>query len=361
MAFGRGKLTTRSSRIKVVDAINEAIKSGARQFKACEVVGISERTFQRWRKQGKKTVDGRLDAKRPEPANKLTDEEKERIIQTMNQKENRNLPPSQVVYKLLDEEQEYIASVSTFYRVMHEYEQISHRGYSKAPEKREITTHKATGPNQVWMWDITWLPGPAKGVYYYLYMIMDLFSRKIVGWEIWKKESSEYASQLVKKAVYSENVLLNKQPLILHSDNGSPMKGASLLTTLYNLGIVRSNSRPRVSNDNPYIESLFRTVKYMPAFPHTGFKTLNKAREWTYEFVKYYNVEHRHSGLKYITPEQRHNGDYEKILENRKALLESARGKNPERWTKNIQSCELDEVIYLNPVRKKEDKCQEVI
>ena len=105
------------------------------------------------------------------------------------------------------------------------------------------------------------------------------------------------------------------------------MKGASLLTTLYNLGIVRSNSRPRCSNDNPYIESLFRTVKYMPAFPHTGFETPNEAREWTHEFVKYYNLEHRHSGLKYITPEQRHNGDYKRILKNRKKLLESAREK----------------------------------
>ena len=218
MAIGRGKLTTRSSRILVVAAINEAITSGARQFKACEVVGISERTFQRWREQGETTVDGRIDAKRSESANKLSPKEKELIIEKMNEKANRSLPPSQVVYKLLDEEETYIASVSTFYRVMHEYGQISHRGYSKSPEKREITTHKATGPNQVWMCDITWLPGPAKGIYYYLYMIMDLFSRKIVGWEIWEKESSEYASQLVRKAVYSENVLLNEKPLILHSD-----------------------------------------------------------------------------------------------------------------------------------------------
>ena len=139
------------------------------------------------------------------------------------------------------------------------------------------------------------------------------------------------------------------------------MKGASLLTTLYNLGIVRSNSRPRVSNDNPYIESLFRTVKYMPAFPHNGFETIIGAREWTHEFAQYYNVEHRHSGLKYITPIQRHNGDYKKILENRKEILEAARAKQPERWTRGIQSCELEEEIWLNPVKKRQDQNRKVI
>ena len=353
MGFGRGKLTTHSNRIKVVDAIDEAIISGARQFKACEVVGISERTYQRWHNNGSVVKDKRPDAVRPEPANKLSSKETKSILEVMNQKEHRSLSPSQVVYRLLDDENKYIASVSSFYRVLRYYGMINHRGHSKSPISKPITTHHATDPNQVWMWDITWLPGPVKGIYYYLYMIMDLFSRKIVGWEIWETESSELASKLIKKAVLSENVLVLERPLILHSDNGSPMKGASLLTTLYNLGIVKSNSRPRVSNDNAYIESLFRTVKYMPAFPYDGFEIIENARKWVSKFVDYYNNEHRHSSLKHLTPNQRHNGEYKCILEKRKHLLNQAKAKHPERWSSDIQDCTLEDVVWLNPTNEK--------
>lgn len=348
MEFGRGRLTTHLNRTAVVNAINEAISSGARQYKACKIVGISERTFQRWRDQGETTKDGRIDTDRPAPANKLSDEEEQKILEVMNQREYRHLPPSQVVPMLLDQGT-YIASESTYYRVLKKHDQISHRGRSKAPTKRSISTHKATGPNQVWMWDITWLPGPAKGIFYYLYMIMDLYSRKIVGWEIWEKESSEYASQLVRKAVYSENVLLNSQPLVLHSDNGSPMKGASLLMTLYRLGIVSSRSRPRVSNDNPYIESLFRTVKYMPAFPHNGFSGLFKAREWVQSFVHHYNTEHRHSGLKFVTPNQRHTGQDHEVLEHRKIVCEKAKALTPQRWSGETRNWKLEPHVWLNP------------
>ena len=259
-------------------------------------------------------------------------------------------------FTLLDDKNKYIASVSSYYRVLRHYGMINHRGHSKLPISKSITTHNAAGPNQVWMWDITWLPGPAKGIYYYLYMIMDLFSRKIVGWNIWETESSELASKLVTKAVFSENALILECPLILHSDNGSPMKGASLLTTLYNLGIVKSNSRPRVSNDNAYIESLFRTVKYMPAFPHKGFSTIANARSWVSEFVEYYNNEHRHSGLKYLTPNQRHSGEYKAILSKRKEILHQAKAKNPERWRGDIQDCTLDEVVWLNPTNEKNEE-----
>jgi putative transposase len=353
LEFGRGKLTTSSNRIKVVVAIDEAIASGARQFKACEVVGISERTYRRWKAQGFNTRDGRPDAVRPTPANRLMPEEEKAILEVMNKKEHRSLPPNQVFHKLIDEQGTYIASVSSFYRVLRHYGQINHRGHSKAPAGKNITTHCASGPNQVWMWDITWLPGPAKGVYYYLYMIIDLFSRKVVGWEIWDHESSDNASVLVKKAVYSENVLLMDQPLVLHSDNGSPMKGSSLLTTMYNLGIVKSNSRPRVSNDNAYIESMFRTVKYMPSFPHDGFAKIEDAREWVHAFVSYYNNEHHHSGLKFLTPNQRHNGECENILNRRKDVLKAAKAKHPERWTGSIQDCTIDDVVWLNPSKEK--------
>jgi len=356
LEFGRGRLTSQSNRIKVVVAIDEAVLSGARQFKACEVVGISERTYQRWKVQGNDTKDGRPDALRPIPANKLHLEEEKRILEVMNQKEHRSLSPNQVFHKLIDKEGIYIASVSSFYRVLRYFGQVNHRGYAKAPISKNITTHCATGPNQVCMWDITWLPGPVKGIYYYLYMIIDLFSRKVVGWEIWDHESSENASVLVKKAVYCENVLMKNEPLVLHSDNGSPMKGASLLTTLCNLGIVRSNSRPRVSNDNAYIESMFRTVKYMPAFPHNGFSDIETARRWVDAFVDYYNNDHHHSSLKFLTPNQRHNGSSEEILQRRKEILETAKAKNPERWTGPVQNCTMEQAVWLNPSKEKNNE-----
>src|SRR5690606_5947009 len=134
----------------------------------------------------------------------------------------------------------------------------------RRPCPRPISTHCATGPNQVWVWDITWLPGPVRGIYFYLYLIMDLFSRKIVGWEIWPEESAENASALIRRAIMSEGIVPSVQPLVLHSDNGSPMKAASLLETLNRLGIIPSKSRPRVSNDNAYAEAVFRTCKYRP-------------------------------------------------------------------------------------------------
>jgi len=353
LEFGRGRLTSSSDRIKVIEVIDEAIASGARQFKACEVVGISERTLQRWRKDGAETRDKRPEAVRPVPANKLTESEKTKIIKTMNQEKYQNLPPSQVVPRLADEGT-YIASESSFYRVLREHKQNNHRGKSKAPVKRYVTTHSATGPNQVWMWDITWLPGPVKGIYYYLYLIIDLFSRKIIGWEIWEYESSEKASELVRKACLSEQLSPLLQPLVLHSDNGSPMKGSSLLTTLYELGIVPSNSRPRVSNDNAFIESFFKTVKYMPMFPYNGFNTISDARTWVLQFSNYYNREHRHSSLKFITPNERHNGLSKVIMDNRKAVYEAAKLKNPNRWSGSIRNWDLNDTVYLNP--EKDDK-----
>lgn len=348
MEFGRGRLTSASDRIKIIEVIDEAIASGARQFKACDEVGISERTLQRWRLEGPKTKDKRPDAVRPIPTNKLTLKEEQKIIQVMNQREHQNLPPSQVVPRLADEGT-YIASESTFYRVLKKHQQNNHRGRAKAPVKRKIVTHEASGPNEVWMWDITYLPGAFKGLHYYLYLILDLYSRKIVGWEIWDVESAENASKLVRKACLNENIFLNTKPLILHSDNGSPMKGSSLLITLYELGIAPSNSRPRVSNDNAYIESFFKTVKYMPSFPHKGFSTIEEARIWVAQFSRYYNSEHRHSSLKFITPNQRHNGNAEQIMAKRERVYQEAKQKNPERWTKNIRNWELKDIVYLNP------------
>ncbi len=199
------------------------------------------------------------------------------------------------------------------------------------------------------MWDITWLPGPARGIYFYLYLILDLFSRKIVAWDIWLEESAENASQLVRRAALSEQCSVPLKPLILHSDNGSPMKGASLLETLYQLGITPSRSRPRVSNDNPYAESIFKTCKYRPNYPSAGFADLTQARTWVFDFVRWYNLEHRHSGLKFLTPHQRHTGMDQTILERRHKLYEAAKAAHPERWSRDVRNWSLKQEVWLNP------------
>ena len=286
----------------------------------------------RWCRDGAPEADQRPLAKRPQPANKLTEAECKAVLEVVNQPEFQSLPPSQIV-PILADRGTYIASESTIYRILHKAGEQNHRGRSKAPSSKPKSTHCATKPNQVWSWDITYLPGPARGLFFFLYLILDIFSREIVGWEVWTEESAEHASQLIRRAVMAQNITRQEVPLVLHSDNGSPMKGASMLETLYQLGITPSRSRPRVSNDNPYSESVFRTCKYCPSYPSGGFATLDESRTWVKEFVHWYNNHHRHSGIKFLTPHQRHSGQGEDIFEKRHQLYEAAKASHPERWT----------------------------
>ncbi len=335
-----------SDRERAVELIDEAWAAGARKFMACKELGISVRTYYRWVKGGQASVDQRPTAKRPEPANKLSIKERAKLLEIANSNEFKNLPPSQIV-PILADRGEYVASESTFYRVLREEDQQHHRGRSQAPRKRLVTTHKATGPNQVWCWDITWLPGSAKGFYYYLYLILDLFSRKIVGWEIHGEESADHAKVVVSKAHLKEQVGI--KPLVLHSDNGSPMKGSSLLIMLQKLNVISSYSRPRVSNDNAFAESIFRTFKYRPGYPYKGFANIDASRDWVLNFVQWYNHNHRHSGLKFLTPAQRHSGSDTELVAKRHLLYEAAKAANPERWTGDTRNWEPPKVVYLNP------------
>jgi len=347
---GRGRLITTSDRNKAIELIEEAVESGARTFMACREIGISVRSLERWKSHSYPKEDQRPHAIKPKPKNKLSIEEIKVIIAIVNNPEFQSLPPSQIV-PILAERGIYLASESTFYRILRACKLQNHRGKSKNPTKRPISTHYAKGPNQVWMWDITYLPGPAKGIYYYLYLIIDLYSRKIVGWEVWPEESAAHASVLVKRTVLKERCIPSIKPLVLHSDNGSSMKGASLLETLYQLGITPSRSRPRVSNDNPYAESIFKTCKYRPDFPLDGFIDLDESRNWVFKFENWYNNEHRHSGIKYLTPYQRHNGLGKIILKKRKEVYELAKLKHPERWSRETRNWELEEIVWLNPER----------
>jgi putative transposase len=347
----RGRLISASDREKAVELINEARASGARLKSACEILGISDRTYQRWTSSGIINEDQRPIIDRPSPKNKLTEEERAKVIEVANSPEFADLPPCQIVPKLADEG-EYIASESTFYRILKDEKMNTHRNRSKEPIKREPPTHVATAPNQVWTWDITWLNAAVKGQYYKLYLVVDMFSRFIVAYEVWESEKAEYAEHLIKKAVLAQGI--QGRPLVLHSDNGSPMKAATFLATLEKLGVQSSFSRPRVSNDNPYSESLFKTMKYRPKYPFKGFSSLGEAREWVQDFVRWYNFTHLHSGINFIPPYQRHHGLDKKIFENRIKVYEEARAKNPSRWSGDIRDWTSPKIVTLNPIRKQE-------
>lgn len=324
--------------------------AGCRLRCACVELDICIRTFQRWVRDGDDAViaDRRTTNVRPAPGNKLSEEERLQILTVANSEEFASLPSSQIVPALADQGV-YLASESSFYRVLKAAQQQHHRGRAKKPAKRVVTSHCATAPNQVWSWDITWLPAEIKGKYYYWYMILDVFSRKIVGHEVHEAESADLASLLMRRASLAEG--LAGRPLVLHSDNGSPMKGATMLATLENLGVAASFSRPRVSNDNPYAESLFRTCKYRPDYPNKPFCSVEQARGWMHKFVRWYNQDHKHSGLKFVTPAQRHNGQAAAIMAQREQVYREAKSRNPRRWTKQTRNWKLEEEVWLNPER----------
>jgi transposase InsO family protein len=181
----------------------------------------------------------------------------------------------------------------------------------------------------VWSWDIAYLASSIRGSFYRLYLALDIFSRKIVAWEVHESESAAHASLKIRKACLAEGI--HQAGLVLHADNGGPMKGATMLATLQQLGVVPSFSRPSVSDDNPYSESLFRTLKYTPGYPSKPFENIQAARQWVHGFVQWYNDEHRHSAIRYVTPSQRHRGEDNDLLEQRRAVYERARQKNPQR------------------------------
>ena len=340
-------------REQLVRWIDEACAAGATQLSACSAVGITARTLQRWRlPDGAVVADQRPDAVRPMPSTALSEAERAVILETVSEPRFASLPPSQIVPRLADEGV-YLASESSFYRVMRAANLQHHRGRAHPPSTRTLTTHSATKANQVWCWDISYLPTQVRGMYFYLYLVLDLYSRKVVGWEVHTEESGEHASALLLRTSLREGVDTQRQMLVLHSDNGSPMKSATLLATLQWLGVAPSYSRPRVSNDNAYAESFFRTCKYRPEWPSTGFASLEEARQWVQKFVQWYNEEHRHSGLNFVTPGQRHREEAPAVMQNRIAVYEAARARNPGRWSESIRDWSLPETVWLNPEREK--------
>ena len=341
-------MTSIPDRQKIIALVNEARQAGASLKPVCELLNLHSRTLQRWQnKTGCILEDKRSSAAHPKPGNKLSDNEKHLILDTCNNSTYAQLPPSQIVPRLADQGI-YLASESTFYRILRQAQQLQHRGCTKAARKyKKPNSYQALAANQVWSWDITFLNSQIRGLFFRLYLIMDIYSRKIVGWEIHESENAEHAANLIRKTCLREGA--RREQLVLHSDNGSPMKGVTMLAMLQKLGVVPSFSRPSVSNDNPYSESLFRTLKYVPTYPQKPFANISEAREWVHKFVKWYNEEHLHSSIGFVTPEQRHRGDDIAILQARQSLYEQARSKNPERWSKTVRNWNHIEAVWLNP------------
>jgi len=316
----------------------------ARQAKACEVLGLSERCVQRWRLAGGGEDGRRGPHSRPEHA--LDEAEVAEVLEVVNSSRFCELSPAQIVAQLADEGR-YLASESTFYRILQAHRLNTRRCRSRAPRARPKPVAIASGPNEVWTWDITYLPMPTRGSYSYLYLVLDLFSRKIVAWNVHEVESQELASELLTDAVVWEKA--EETGLLLHSDNGAVMKGWMLQACLERLGVHRSFSRPRVSNDNAFAEASFRTLKYRPHYPRKPLETVQAWREWVEGFVDWYNNHHRHSGIGMVTPNQRHCQEDIAILEQRKQLYQQAYRNQPRRWSRGPRKWDRPRRVALTP------------
>lgn len=333
----------------IIELINEARAAGARLRRCCEVMEIDIRTVQRWLARGPEGGEDRRKGPRNPPANKLSEPERQQLRELVLSPEFVDLAPHQIVPKLADMKI-YIASESTLYRLLREEKLNAHRGRAKPPTRRRPDEHTATGPDQVWCWDITYLRSPVAGMFFYLYLFLDVWSRKIVGWAVLEEESNEAAAELFRKISVEQGI--DPDGLVLHSDNGGPMKGATMLATLQKLGVVPSFSRPSVSDDNAYVESLFRTAKYRPGYPSGPFESLDAARAWVLTFVTWYNEEHQHSSIRFVTPADRHAGHDTEILANRHDVYEQARARHPQRWSGATRDWTPVGDVTLNPRRE---------
>lgn len=303
------------------------------------------RTIQRWRKR----PDGgdRRCGPRCQPHNALSPTEEAQIVSVLTSSRYAGLPPKQLVPQLADEGL-YLASESTMYRIQRRYGlRAKRRTISRTHVTRACTVHCATQPNRVWSWDITRLPTVVRGSYLHLYLIMDVWSRRIVGWQVATRESATIAAELVAQICRDND--LDVRGLVLHSDNGAPMRSNTMIATLQWLGVVPSFSRPHVSNDNPYSEALFRTLKYGPTYPRLPFADISSAQRWVARFVNRYNSTHRHSAIRYVTPDERHFGHEHDILARRDQLWKRARRAQPERWSGKTRDWTPVGSVVLNP------------
>jgi transposase InsO family protein len=334
-----------ADRDEALSLVAEAIGAGCRLEVACRELGLDARTVQRWRAKPGGGRDARR-GPRVAPKQALSPAERAEVIALANAPEFRNLSPKQIVPRLADRG-DYVASESTFYRVLRAEGQLRRRGAARPPTSRRPDEVVATGPNQVWSWDITYLPSAVRGKFYYLYLFVDVWSRRIIKAVVHAEESADLAAELLRDAWREHGVASGE--LTVHSDNGGPMKGATMLATMQALGIVPSFSRPSVSDDNPFSEALFKTLKYVPSYPRKPFESVEAAWAWVERFVAWYNAEHRHSAIGFVTPDQRHRGADIEVLLARRHVYEAARRRRPDRWSGSVRTWNAPAEVALNP------------
>ncbi len=335
----------KDERAEVVSLIDDAVKSGARIEVACAELGLTARTVQRWRAKPGLGEDARHGPSRP-PKQKLSPAERAAVLDLVNSPTCRDLAPAQIVARLADQRM-YVASEATIYRLLRAHGQLAHR-HCSAPRKHHAPKELvADGPNQVWSWDITYLPSCVRGQFFYLYLFVDIWSRRIVKAEVHAREDGDIAARMLRDACREHDV--DPNTLTVHADNGGPMKAATMLATMRALGVASSFSRPHVSDDNPFSEALFRTLKYVPNYPRKPFASVDAAWAWVERFVAWYNNEHRHSGIGFVTPTERHNGADITVLLARRVVYERARQAHPERWSGSTRAWDAPARVTLNP------------
>lgn len=334
-------------------AVEVAHAAGARLAPACAAAGLSPRTLRRWTSgDGPMRQDRRPHADRPTPPHALGEAERARIVALANEPRFADTPPARIVPALADEGV-YVASESSFHRVLRAHGQMTRRGRARPPRAAgPPRTHVATAPGQVWCWDVTFLPSRVRGRWFYLFLVLDLYSRKVVGFEVHDTDAAEHAAQLARRTALAEGVHAMAARPVLHGDNGASLKATTVLAMLHWLGIRPSHSRPRVSDDNAFAEALFRTAKYRPEFPTAGFADLDAARLWAAGFVRWYNHDHRHGSIRYVAPAQRHAGRDGALLAARHALYQRAREANPRRWSGRTRDWTPVGAVTLNPERE---------
>ncbi|GAB1433737.1 hypothetical protein MASR2M29_23680 [Spirochaetota bacterium] len=317
-------MVTEAERREILEYVQEALSAGISERGLCKLLFISPKTLQNWRNTG---VKDKRKGSLKKVRNKLTEKEENAFFELSNSPQYVDKTPEQIVASLLDIGI-YYGSASTLYRILRSKKALHHRQESKKPVKNsKATLIEVTGPNQVWAWDITWLKTDIKGMFKYAYTIIDLYSRDIVGWSVEDYESEEFSIRLFERIMRKQKVV----PKLIHADNGGPMRGASLGAFLDSLCISRSHSRPRCSNDNAFIESWHKTLKYTVGYPKF-FTSITHARTWYAKFINWYNNEHLHSSLGYVTPAQRRKGEAMEIYAKRHETLLIAKSINPHRW-----------------------------
>jgi putative transposase len=316
----------------------ESLSSEVGVSAACRALGVPRSTLYHARKPPTEL------APRPTPPRAMSAEEKAEVRDVLNSERFWDCAPREVYAVLLDEGV-YYCYWRTMYRILAEYSEVCERRNQRRHPSSTRPELRATGPNQLWSWDITYLKG-TKGVVYYLYMIIDVYSRYIVGWLISNREAAELAEQLIAATCAKEGI--ESERLTLHADRGSAMRSKTVAQLLIALGVSKSHSRPRTPTDNPYSEAQFKTMKYRPDYPQE-FSTMKQARDWVREFVQWYNHEHHHTGLALMPPAVVHHGQVEQVGQQRQQVLDAAYAAHPERFVRGKPTLpKLPDVVWIN-------------